>query len=114
MAKKTIGIIVEKQMKQHRTEVVLLWFIIAVGVFLIPAGIGVYFNVGKLPITQYIFAITRKNVMVDQVRMLYDLSRGIEKRKFDALEVHSIPKNSNLYKLQTLTTTIKRGRRNRK
>ena len=77
MAKKTIGMIVEKQMKQHRTEVVLLWLIMAAGAFLILAGIGVYFNVGKLPITQYIFAITRKNVMVDQVRMLYDLSRGL-------------------------------------
>jgi len=77
MAKKTIGAIVESRLKRHKTEVVLLWIIVAVGAFLIPAGIGVYFNVGKLPITQYIFAITRKNVMVDQVRMLYDLSRGL-------------------------------------
>ena len=77
MAKKTIGTIVEKQLKRHKTELVLLWLIIAIGAILIPAGIGVYFNVGKLPITQYIFAITRKNVMVDQVRMLYDLSRGL-------------------------------------
>jgi len=77
MAKKTIAMIVEKQLKRHRTEVILLWLIIAVGAFLIPTGIAVYFNVGKLPITQYVSAITRKNVMVDQVRMLYDFSRSL-------------------------------------
>ena len=77
MAKKTIEMMVEKQMKRHKTEVALLWLIVAVGAFLIPTGIGVYFSVGKLSIAQYIFAITRKNVMVDQVRMLYDLSRGL-------------------------------------
>jgi len=77
MAKKTVGRIMEKRLRRHKTEVVLLWLIIVAGAILIPAGIAVYFNVGKLPITQYIFAITRKNVMVDQVRMLYDLSRGL-------------------------------------
>lgn len=62
---------------RHRTEVILLWLIIAVGVFLIPAGIGVYFNVGNLPISQHIFAITGKNVMITQVRMLWNLGRDL-------------------------------------
>lgn len=77
MAKKTIEMIVEKQLKRHRTEVILLWLIIAVGAFLIPTGIALYFNVGKLPITQYVSAITSKNVMITQVRMVWDLSRGL-------------------------------------
>ncbi len=77
MAKKTIEMIVEKQIKRHRTEVVLVWLIIAVGAFLVPTGIAIYFNVGKLPITQYVSAIARKNIMITQVRMLWDLSRGL-------------------------------------
>lgn len=77
MTKKTIDMIVEKQMKRHRAEVALLWLIVATGAFLIPAGIGVYFNVGKLPIAQYVSAVTPKNVVITQVRMLYDLSRGL-------------------------------------
>jgi len=77
MAKKTIGTIVEKRLKRHKTEVVLLWLIIATGAILIPTGIGIYFNVGKLAVTQYVSAITTKNFMVGQVRMLYDLSRGL-------------------------------------
>ena len=77
MAKKTMGIIVEKRLKRHKTEIVLLWLIIAIGAIMIPAGIGIYFNIGKLAVTQYVSAITTKNFMVGQVRMLYDLSRGL-------------------------------------
>ena len=37
MTKKTIDMIVDKQMKRHRAEVALLWLIVAVGAFLLPA-----------------------------------------------------------------------------
>ena len=75
--KLSVGMIVEKQLRRYKIEVVLLWLIVAVGAFLTPTGIGVYFNVGKLPITQYVSAITTKNVMITQVRMLWSLGRGL-------------------------------------
>ena len=77
MAKKTIGMIVEGRLKRYKTEVVLLWLIIAIGAILIPAGIGVYFNAGKLPITQYVSATTTKNFMIAEVRMVYAFARAL-------------------------------------
>ena len=77
MAKKTIGTIVEKRLKRHKTEVVLLWLIIAIGAILIPAGIGVYFNVGKLAVTQYVSAATTKNFMIAEVRMVCTFARAL-------------------------------------
>jgi len=50
MAKKTIEMIVKKRLKWHKAEVAVLWLLIAIAAILIPAGIGVYFNVGKLPL----------------------------------------------------------------
>lgn len=77
MANKNIRMTVEKRLKRHRIEVVLLWLIIAIGAILIPAGIGIYFNVGKLAITQYVSAITTRNFMVGQVEMLCSLGRAL-------------------------------------
>ena len=77
MAKKTIGTIVEKGLKRHKTEVAVLWLIIAIGAILIPAGIGVYFNVGNLAVTQYVSAITTRNFMIAEVRMLCNLARAL-------------------------------------
>jgi len=75
MANKNIRMIVEKRLKRHKIEVVLLWLIIAAGAIMIPAGIGIYFNVGNLAITQYVSAITTKNFMVGQVEMLCNSAR---------------------------------------
>jgi len=69
--------IVEKRLKRHKIEVVLLWLIIAIGAIMIPAGIGIYFNVGKLAITQYVSAITAKNFIVGQVEMLCNSARAL-------------------------------------
>ena len=70
MAKKTIEMIVKKRLKWHKAEVAVLCLIIAIGTILIPAGIGVYFCVGKLIITQYVLAIPAGNFIVSQVKML--------------------------------------------
>ena len=42
----------EKRVRRHKTEVVLLRFVIATGAILIPPEIGVYFNASKLAMTQ--------------------------------------------------------------
>ena len=54
MTKNTTNIIVSKRLKWHRTEVILLWIIIAMAVIPIPAGIAIYLYVDTLAITQYI------------------------------------------------------------
>ena len=77
MAKKPVGTIVKKRLKRHKTEVVLLWLIIATGAILIPAGIGVYFNVGKLAVTQYVFATATRNSLMAEVKMLCNLARAL-------------------------------------
>ena len=70
MAKKTTEMIVEKRLKWHKAEVAVLCLIIAIGAILIPVGIGVYFYVGKLSISRYVFAIPAGNFIVSQVKML--------------------------------------------
>jgi len=70
-----MGTIVEKRLKRHKTEVVLLWLIIATGAILIPTEIGVYFNVGKLAVTQQISTIPAKNIIIADVRMLLSFAR---------------------------------------
>lgn len=77
MAKKPIPMIAEKRLRRHRTEVVLLWLIIATGAILIPAGVGVYLNVGRLAVTQYVSATTTRNFMVAEVKMLSNLGRAL-------------------------------------
>jgi len=67
--------IVGKRLKRHKIEVVLLWLIIATGAILIPAGIGIYFNVGKLAVTQQISTIPAKNIIIADVRMLLSFAR---------------------------------------
>ena len=77
MANKNIPMIVEKRLKRHKIEVVLLWLIVAAGAIFIPAGIDLYLNVGKLAVTQYVSAITTRNFMVGQVEMLCSLGRAL-------------------------------------
>ena len=75
MAERTIQMIVEKRLRRYKAEVVLLWLIIVTGAILIPTGIGVYSNVGKLAITQYVSAITARNFMITEVKMLSSFAR---------------------------------------
>ncbi len=56
MASSSMDVIVEKRLKWHKTETILLWLIIAMAVIFIPAGIAIYLNVDTLAITQYISA----------------------------------------------------------
>ena len=75
MAKKTIQTIVKKQFKWYRTEVIMLLFITAVGVILILTGIGVYFYVGKLSLTQYLSAVPVHSFVVSQAEMLHNFAK---------------------------------------
>lgn len=77
MASNSMDVIVEKRLKWHKTETILLWLIIAMAVIPIPTGIAIYLYVDTLAITQYISAITAGNIAVSQVRMLCDFARGL-------------------------------------
>lgn len=77
MSWKSLDAIMRKRLKRHKTEVVLLWLIIAVGALLVLIGIGVYFYVGELTITQYLSTIPIQNSVVSQVRMLCDFGKAL-------------------------------------
>ncbi len=77
MDSNSIDVIVEKRLRWHKAETILLWLIIAMAVISIPAGIGIYLYVDTLAITQYISAITTGNIAVSQVKMLCDFARGL-------------------------------------
>lgn len=69
--------IVEKKPGRRKTEIALLWLIIAIGAVLMPTGIGLYLNVGKLAITEYASAIAARNFMVAEVKVLSNLGRAL-------------------------------------
>ncbi len=75
MAEKTIKLIAEKVLRWRKAEVAVLWLLIAIAAILIPAGIGVYFCVDHLVITQYVFAIPAKSLAVSQVKMLCNFAK---------------------------------------
>ena len=77
MAKKTIEMIVKKRLKWHKAEVAVLCLIIAIGAILIPVGIGVYFCVDDLAITQYVFAIPAGSFVVSEVKMLCNFAKAL-------------------------------------
>lgn len=77
MSRKSLDTIVGKRLKRQKLELVVLWFIFAVGAILISAGIGIFLYVDKLTITQYVFAIPARNSIVSQVRMLCDFAKAL-------------------------------------
>lgn len=77
MTKNTIDTIVSKRLKWYRTEVILVWIIIAMAVILIPTGIGIYLYVGNLSIAEYVFSVPPWNLAIFQVRMLSIFSRSL-------------------------------------
>lgn len=77
MAKKTIDMIVAKRLKWHETEIILLWLIIAMAAIPIPAGIGIYFCVDNLSITQYTLSLPAQDFVTSQVRMLCNFGTGL-------------------------------------
>lgn len=77
MIKNTIDTIINRRLKWHRTEVILLWIIIAMAVILVPTGIGIYLYVGNLSIAEYVFSVPPGNLAIFQVRMLSIFSRGL-------------------------------------
>jgi len=75
MPKYSIEKIIKKQLKWYRAEIVVLWLIIAAGLVLIPAGIGVYFYVGRLAVAQKAPFFIHQNFILSEVKMLYQFSR---------------------------------------
>jgi len=60
MAKNSLGVIVEKQIKYYKVEKVTLWFLIILGIALSLTGIGIYFYIGKLTIPKEISTLSLK------------------------------------------------------
>ena len=75
--KKTIEEVVNGRLKWHRTEMVLLWLIFCIALVPIAVGIGIYLYVDNLSVTQYLASINRQDFIVSQLRLLYDLGRGM-------------------------------------
>jgi len=67
--------IVKNELKQYKFGVILLYFLMAFGVILIIAGVGVYFYIGKLTVGQWLLTTSVKNFRINEIRMLYDYSR---------------------------------------
>ncbi len=55
-----------------------MWLIIGVGAVLIVTGIGVYFYVDKLTVTQCLSMIPIKNFVVFQIKMLGNFSKTLD------------------------------------
>lgn len=77
MTKNTVDVIANKRLKCHKTEIILLWLIIAMAAIPIPAGIGIYFYVDNLSITQYTLSLPAQDFVTSQVRMLCNFGRGL-------------------------------------
>ena len=77
MTKNTIDTIINRRLKWHKAETILLWLIIAVAVILIPTGIGIYSYVGNLSIAEYVFSVPPGDLAIFQVRMLSIFSRSL-------------------------------------
>ncbi len=77
MTKTTIDTIINRRLKWHKTERILLWLIIAIAIVLIPTGIGIYLYVGNLSIAEYVFSVPPGDLAIFQVRMLSIFSRGL-------------------------------------
>jgi hypothetical protein len=55
----------------------VLWLLIAIAAILIPAGIGVYFCVDDLAITQYVFVVPAGSFVVSEVKMLCNFAKAL-------------------------------------
>jgi len=75
--RKSIEDIIKSQLKWRKAELIMLWILIFLGIILVVAGIGVYFYVGKLTIAQKLSATSARNLIVAQIRMLYNFSRAL-------------------------------------
>lgn len=77
MAKKSIEMIVEKQLKSHKAEVVVLWLLVAMGILLVLIGTGIHFYVIRLAIVEQPSLISTKYFLIAQVKMLCDFARAL-------------------------------------
>ncbi len=75
--KKTMEEVVNGRLKRHRTEMVLLWLIFCIALVPIAVGIGIYLYVDNLSVTQYLASINRQDFIVSQLKLLYNLGRGM-------------------------------------
>ncbi len=77
MPSDSMDVIVEKRLRWHKAETILLWLIIAMAAILIPTGIGIYLYVGNLSIAEYVFSVPPGDLAIFQVRMLSIFSRSL-------------------------------------
>ncbi len=75
--KKTMDEVANGRLKRHRSEMVLLWLILCIALVPITVGIGIYLYVDNLSVAQYLTSINRQDFIVSQLRLLYDLGRGM-------------------------------------
>ncbi len=75
--KKTMEKLVNGRLKWYRTEMVLLWLILCIALVPIAVGIGIYLYVDNLSVTQYLASINRQDFIISQLRLLYNLGRGM-------------------------------------
>ncbi|HEC65304.1 MAG TPA: hypothetical protein ENI23_08420 [bacterium] len=69
--------VVNGRLRWHRTETVLLWLILCIALVPIITGIGIYLYVDNLSIAQYLASITTQDSIVSQLRLLYNLGKGM-------------------------------------
>ena len=75
--KKTMDEVVKGRLQWHRTEMVLLWLILCIALVPIAVGIGICLYVDNLSIIKYLASINRQDFIVSQLRLLYNLGRGM-------------------------------------
>lgn len=74
---KTMDQVANGRLKWHRTETVLLWLVLCIALIPITAGIGIYLYVDNLSISQYLASISTQDFIVSQLRLLYNLGKGM-------------------------------------
>jgi len=77
LTQNTIDTIVIKRLKWHKTEVILVWLIIVLVIIPIPTGIGIFFHINNLNITQYVRSLPAEDIVTSQIRLLTHFGRGL-------------------------------------
>jgi len=72
MAKISLEMRVAKRLKQHKREVIMLWFIIAIGAILVPIGIRMYFYAKEIGIFAEFLGIVFSIIGVMVIGFAYD------------------------------------------
>lgn len=72
MAKTSLDTQVAKRLKRHKREVIMLWFIIAMGAILVPIGIRMYFYAKGVGIFAEVLSIVFSMIGAMVIGFAYD------------------------------------------